>query len=315
MRQLILILLFFSFSLVHGQIKCYVLPESDMVDGTIIRIDSFPTKLIQPRNVDVWLPKSYSKDKKYSVLYMHDGQNLFDKNTTWNNQEWKVDEVASKLIKENVVKEFIVVGIHNIPQIRFLDLYPKKTFEYLSMNKKDSIFQSAKKREMNITESNFNGDNYLKFIVEEVKPYIDETYSTLKNKEDTFVGGSSMGGLMSMYAICEYPEIFGGAICISTHWPGMLPNEDKTIPNSFFSYLEKKIPSPKNHKFYFDFGTETLDQYYPQYEETVNKLFKDKNYTSENYKNLKFEGENHSETSWQKRIDIPFKFMFKKKNK
>jgi enterochelin esterase-like enzyme len=312
MKKNILILFFFSFTLVHSQIKSYTLPESDKVEGTIIRIDSFPTKLIQPRNVDVWLPKNYSKDIKYSVLYMHDGQNLFDANTTWNKQEWKVDEVTTKLIQENKSKEFIVVGIHNIPKIRFLDLYPKKTFDYLSANKKDSIFQSAKKRGMNISESNFNGDDYLKFIVEEVKLYIDETYSTLKNQENTFVGGSSMGGLMSMYAICEYPEIFGGAICISTHWPGMYPSEDKTIPNSFFSYLEKNIPNHKNHKFYFDFGTETLDQYYPQYEGTVNKLFKEKGYTSENYKNLKFEGENHSEASWQKRIDIPFEFMFKK---
>ncbi|CAM3591969.1 alpha/beta hydrolase-fold protein [Flavobacterium gelidilacus] len=312
MKKNILILFFFTFSLAHSQIKSYSLPESDKVEGTIIRIDSFPTKLIQPRNVDVWLPKNYSKDKKYNVLYMHDGQNLFDANTTWNKEEWKVDEVASKLIIENKITEFIVVGIHNIPQIRFLDLFPKKALNFIAEKDKEYIFDLAKKRGVTISENDFKGDDYLKFIVEEVKPYIDETYSTLKNQENTFVGGSSMGGLMSMYAICEYPEIFVGAICISTHWPGLLPNDDQTIPNSFFSYLEKNIPNYKNHKFYFDFGTESLDRFYPQYEETVNKLFKEKNYTSVNYKNLKFEGENHSEVSWQKRLDIPFEFMFKK---
>ena len=184
--------------------------------------------------------------------------------------------------------------------------------DYLSKSTKDSIFEDAKKKELNIVEADFKGDNYLKFLVEEVKPYIDSNYTTLKKAENTFIAGSSMGGLMSMYGICEYPNVFSGAICISTHWPGMYPKENNPIPDSFFSYLKAKIPSPNTHKFYFDFGTETLDRYYPQYEETVNKLFYDKGYTTKNYKNLRFEGENHSELSWQKRFDIPLLFVLEK---
>ncbi len=312
MKQLFLLCLCFSFCFGQNPIKSYTLPASDKVEETIIRIDSFPTKYIVPRNVDIWLPKEYSAKKKYSVIYMHDGQNLFDANTTWNKQEWKADEIASKLMTENKVKDFIIVGIHNIPEIRFLDLYPTKTLDYLPKNTKDSIFEDSKKKELNIVEADFKGDNYLKFIVEEVKPYIDANYSTLKKAANTFIAGSSMGGLMSMYGICEYPAVFSGAICISTHWPGMYPKENNPIPDSFFSYLKAKIPSPKTHKFYFDFGTETLDQYYPQYEETVNKLFYEKGYTTKNYKNLRFEGENHSELSWQKRFDIPLLFLLEK---
>lgn len=307
-----MLFLCFSFSFGQNPIKSYTLPASDKVEGTIIRIDSFPTKYIVPRNVDIWLPKEYTAKKKYNVIYMHDGQNLFDANTTWNKQEWKADEVASKLMTENIVKDFIIVGIHNIPEIRFLDLYPTKTLDYLPKNTKDSIFEDAKKKELNIVEADFKGDNYLKFLVEEVKPYIDANYSTLKKAENTFIAGSSMGGLMSMYGICEYPNVFSGAICISTHWPGMYPKENNPIPDSFFSYLKAKTPSPKTHKFYFDFGTETLDQHYPQYEETVNKIFYNKGYTTENFKNLRFEGENHSELSWQKRFDIPLLFLLKK---
>lgn len=307
----LLVLLFITTNF-FAQDKTNILPKSDKVIGHIIRLDSFPTKLITPRNVDIWLPKEYSPKKKYNVIYMHDGQNLFDANTTWNKQEWMVDEITSKLMDEQKIKDFIIVGIHNIPEIRFLDLYPKKTFEYLPKTIKDSIFEDAKKKGTNITEDSFKGDNYLKFIVEELKPYIDAYFPTLKEAKNTFIAGSSMGGLMSMYGICEYPNVFSGAICISTHWPGMYPKDDNPIPDSFFSYLKAKIPSPKTHKFYFDFGTETLDQYYPQYEDTVNKLFYDKGYTIENYKNLRFEGENHSELSWQKRLDIPLLFMLKK---
>lgn len=308
----ILFLFLFLSTPTFAQNKLNWLPKSDKVVGSIVRLDSFPTKYIVARDVDVWLPKEYSAKKKYNVIYMHDGQNLFDANTTWNKQEWMADDIASKLMNENKVKDFIIVGIHNIPEIRFLDLYPKKTFEYLSKNTKDSIFEDSKKKGMTIKEEDFKGDGYLRFIVEELKPYIDANFSTLKTAENTFIAGSSMGGLMSMYGICEYPKVFGGAICISTHWPGMYPKENNPIPDSFFSYLKAKIPSPKTHKFYFDFGTETLDKYYPQYEEKVNKLFYDKGYTTKNFKNLRFEGENHSEVSWQKRFDIPLFFMLTK---
>lgn len=312
MKKLILLLLLSSLSFAQNKIKPRILPKSDKVVGNVIRLDSFPTKLIKPRAVDVWIPVGYSPKKKYSVIYMHDGQNLFDSNTTWNKQEWMADNIAYKLMDEQKVKDFIIVGIHNIPEIRFLDLYPKKTLNYLSKKVKDSIFEDSKKKGVNITEESFKGDNYLKFIVEELKPYIDANFFTLKDAENTFIGGSSMGGLMSMYGICEYPDVFSGAICISTHWPGMYPQENNPIPNSFFEYLKTNIPSPETHKFYFDFGTETLDQYYPQYEEIVNKLFNDKGYATENYKNLQFEGENHSELSWQKRFDIPLLFLLEK---
>ena len=76
--------------------------------GSIRRIDSFPSKNIVPRPVDIWLPDGYSKDKKYAVLYMHDGQMLFDSLTTWNKQEWKVDEWAGQLQKEGKTKDLIV---------------------------------------------------------------------------------------------------------------------------------------------------------------------------------------------------------------
>ena len=312
MKKIFLFLLLTTFTFAQVKLKPRILPKSDKVKGNVIRLDSFPTKSIKPRAVDVWIPVGYSPKKKYSVIYMHDGQNLFDSNTTWNKQEWMADDIGMRLIDKQVVKDFIIIGIHNIPEIRFLDLYPKKTFNYLPKKIKDSIFEDSKKKGLNVTEASFKGDNYLKFIVEELKPYIDANFFTLKDAENTFIGGSSMGGLMSMYGICEYPDVFSGAICISTHWPGMYPQDNNPIPDSFFAYLKENIPSPNSHKFYFDFGTETLDQYYPQYEETVNALFYDKGYSTENFKNLRFEGENHSELSWQKRFDIPLLFLLEK---
>ena len=96
MKQLLFVFLISSFAFAQSKIESHSLANAEQFEGSIKRIDNFPTKFISPRTVDVWLPSTYSKEKKYSVLYMHDGQMLFDASTTWNKQEWKVDEVASQ---------------------------------------------------------------------------------------------------------------------------------------------------------------------------------------------------------------------------
>lgn len=313
MKILLSLILFTSVTFAQSKIESYKLINSNNFDGIIFRVDSFPSKYVKTRTVDVWLPKDYSKNKKYNVLYMHDGQMLFDASTTWNKQEWKVDEVASKLMQENKTEDFIVVAIWNIPDLRHFDLYPKKPYKILSKSEQKNIEIEAKKLNMVWNVSKINSDNYLKFIVEEIKPYIDKKYSVFTTANHTAIMGSSMGGLISMYALCEYPEVFGKAACLSTHWIGFREFENNPIPESFFEYLAKNLPYSKNHKIYFDYGTETLDAEYIKYEYRVDEILKLKNYTEFDSRNLKFEGENHSEASWQKRIDIPLVFMFGKK--
>ena len=132
-----------------------------------------------------------------------------------------------------------------------------------------------------------------------------------KNKKHTFIAGSSMGGLISLYAICEYPKVFGGAACLSTHWPGVFYTDKNPIPEQFFKYLKKKLPNPNNHKIYFDFGTATLDAMYEPYQIEVDKIMKQKGYTSKSWITKKFEGEDHSEVAWAKRLHIPLVFLLK----
>ena len=306
----ILFMTLLSFAQSKMEMKQFI--DSEKFQGIINRIDSFPTKFISPRTVDIWLPSDYSKSKKYSVIYMHDGQMLFDATTTWNKQEWRIDDVITKLSVENKIENVIVIAIWNIPTIRHTDLFPKKPLENLTQEQHDLILEKAKKLGYTFTFEAINSDNYLKFIVEEVKPFVDKNFSVYTDANHTAIMGSSMGGLISMYAICEYPQVFGKAACLSTHWIGFREFENNPIPESFFSYLKEKLPNPKNHKLYFDYGTETLDADYLKYENRVDEILKEKGYDSTNSKNLKFEGENHSEASWQKRIYIPIEFMFGK---
>ena len=279
--------------------------DIQLSNGTLERIKNFPSKFVKPRNVDVWLPENYSKIKKYAV-YMHDGQMLFDSTKTWNKQEWKVDEVASKLIKEEKVKDFIVVAIWNISEIRWQDYFPEKSWDFIPEQIQNDLISEGNKNNFKIQ---FNADNYLKFIVNEVKPLIDSVYSTLPDRENTIVAGSSMGGLISMYAMFEYPEVFGSAACISTHWPGTVSRENNPMTNGFFDYIKSKARFGGYQKFYFDYGTETLDAHYPQYAKEVDAIFKAKGFDEDNYKNLMFEGAAHNEVSWANRLDIPLTFL------
>lgn len=279
--------------------------------GVVEIYENFTSKNVQPRNVGIWLPQHYSPKKKYAVLYMHDGQMLFDSTITFNQSEWGVDECLTQLIREGKIKNTIVVGIWNTKENRHREYFPQKPYENLSKQDKEKVGLSLEKIGMS-KEFKPTSDNYLKFIVEELKPFIDNTYSTFQNKENTFIAGSSMGGLISLYAVCEYPHVFGGAACLSTHWTGTFEVENNPIPASFYTYLKEKLPDSKSIKIYFDYGTVDLDALYPALQVKVDAIMQSKGFNEENWITKKFEGENHSENAWKKRLHIPMEFLLKK---
>ena len=303
---------FIFISVFSSLLKAQTNQVPQVVSGKIDRIENFKSKFISSRNIDIWLPEDYSKSKKYSVLYMQDGQMLFDSKQTWNKQAWNINDVASKLIKQNNIKPFIVVGIWSNANTRHSDYFPQKPFENLTTTEKDTIIAQLKKAARTNDIFKPQSDNYLKFIVDELKPFIDKKYSVYSNRENTCIAGSSMGGLISMYAICEYPEIFGSAVCMSTHWLGTFSKENNPVPNSFLQYLTINLPKPQNHKIYFDCGDKTLDAFYPDIQMKVDLLMKDKKYSESHWMTKYFPGEDHSEKAWNKRVNIPLTYIFEK---
>jgi enterochelin esterase-like enzyme len=284
-----------------------------VVAGKIERQDSFPSQFINTRNVDVWLPEGYTPSKKYNVLYMHDGQMLFDPNSSWNKQSWNADDVISGLLKEQKIKGLILVGVWNGGASRHADYFPQKAFELLSAADRDSIYKAGRNNGASVFQQyTVQSDNYLRFLVKELKPFIDSAYSTYTDREHTFIAGSSMGGLISLYAICEYPDIFGGAACLSTHWPGIFSMENNPVPAVFFKYMETHLPDPATHKIYFDYGDATLDALYPPLQQKADAVMKIKGYDAKNWLTKYFPGENHSEIAWNKRLYIPLTFLLGK---
>jgi enterochelin esterase-like enzyme len=282
--------------------------------GSIKRLEQFQSKYVDARNVDVWLPDGYRASKKYSVLYMHDGQMLYDSATTWNKTAWDVDDVASQLMQENRIKEIIVVGIWNGDKTRHTDYFPQKPFESLSTEQKDEVYKAMRPTGNSVfNEYKVHSDDYLKFLVLELKPFIDKNLSTYADKNHTFIAGSSMGGLISLYAICEYPTVFGGAACMSTHWPGIFTVENNPIPDAFMLYLKSSLPNPKTHKIYFDYGDQTLDSLYPALQMRADAIMREKGYREKNWTTKYFPGDDHSEKSWRARLDFPLLFLLKSK--
>jgi len=281
-----------------------------LASGTLRRFANFTSKYVDARNIDVWLPAQYNGKKAFSVLYMHDGQGLYDSAVTWNKQEWGVDETVGNLLENKQIQPCIVVGIWNSGRNRHVDYFPQKPFESLNQAVQDTLLQSLRSNGAIVFSGKPQSDAYLKFLVYELKPFIDSVFKTRPQAKHTFIAGSSMGGLISMYALCEYPKIFGGAACLSTHWPGIFTNHQNPIPEAFFQYLQQHLPAPATqHKLYFDYGTETLDALYPIHQQKVDSIMRAAGYSNKQWMTKQFVGANHSEKAWQKRLAIPIRFL------
>lgn len=277
--------------------------------GSLQRLENFPSKLVPPRHIDIWLPAGFSPATKYAVLYMHDGQMLFDGNSTWNKQEWRVDETAQALINSGKVRPFIVVGVHNADQNRHAEYFPQRPFQSLPAATQQKLYQADRQPGQKLFQRKVYSDAYLKFLVTELKPYIDSHFPVLTDSANTFVMGSSMGGLISMYAISEYPQVFGGAACLSTHWPGIFPDKENPVPAAFLSYMQNHLPKTSQHQVYFDHGDQTLDAHYPPLQRQVDQLMQQLHYPPALWQSRFFPGADHSEQAWAKRLDIPLQFL------
>lgn len=281
--------------------------------GMIRRFENFSSTYVLPRNIDVWLPDGYTLSKKYAVLYMQDGRSLFDSAIVWNHQEWGVDEVLGKLLAQKKIRNCIVVGIWNTETTRHNEYLPQTPFESLTGAEQDTILKARRADGQPVyKEYTIQSNNYLHFLVQELKPFIDSAFSTLRDRQNTFIAGSSMGGLISLYAICEYPEVFGGAACLSTHWTGIFRAINNPFPGAMMKYISIHLPSPRNHKIYFDYGTQTLDTLYRPFQQKADIIMGAKGYNSKNWITKEFPGADHSERSWNKRLDIPVTFLLKK---
>lgn len=269
--------------------------QAEGVSGQLLRHAGVASRHVDPRNVDVWLPPGYDADdgKRYPVLYMHDGQSLFVPAQTLHGTDWGVDEAMLAGIADGSLREAIVVGVWNTP-LRAQEYMPQAAVT-------TPMVATGVDWMPPFPADTLRSDDYLAFLVEELKPAIDAQYRTLPGVDDTFVMGSSMGGMISLYAIGRHPEVFGGAGALSTHWPA----GDGAMVDWFAAHL----PAP-GHRLWFDHGDRGLDAAYAPYQQRMDAalrasaLREDKDWHSQ-----VFPGADHSEPDWRARLHLPLRFL------
>ena len=233
------------------------------------------------RKVWIYLPPDYATSKKrYPVLYMHDGQNVFDDLTSFAG-EWSVDETLDSISRHS--KEMIVVAVDHGGDRRINEYCPYDMPEGPNGEK----------------YGKGEGDQYVDFLVRTLKPFIDKTYRTEKNKNNTFIAGSSMGGLISMYALLKYPRVFGGAGIFSpAFWIG---------PKIFDDI--KSRGSKVNSKIYFYCGAQEGETMQPDTEKAFSEMRKVSN--SRMVCIVRADGK-HSEWVWKEEFPLFYLWLMEK---
>ena len=227
---------------------------------------------IRERNVIVWLPPNYQTDtdSTYSVLYMHDGQNIIDPATSFIGIDWQIDETVDSLIRVGSIDPIIIVGIYNTDD---------RLYEYTPGEK---------------------GDAYMNFVTGTLKTFIDDNYRTKPDRENTYVGGSSAGGIISFMIVWEYSEIFSKAIIMS---PAFKSPENFGYKFNYIDIVNQTTDTPDSVYFYIDNGGLDLDaQLQPGIDEMLMALDSKGYLLNRDFVFIKDEQATHNEKAWAARF-------------
>lgn len=270
------------------------------VTGELVRHAQVPTQYAVPRDIDIWLPPSYrTTDARYPVIYVNDGHQLFDPSLSFiSGAEWKMDETMTRLIAEGKVPEAIIVGIHATDR-RYEEYMMQGAVTPLT----DEIRERVSTRPMPFEWAEMNGDGYQRFIVEELKPFVDQTYRTKPGRDNTTVMGISTGGIAVLNSVMLYPDVFSASAGMSTH----IATGQGLVPE----YIKGRVPNPARVRVYTDHGDQglDLDWDYAKYATQLDAHFRAAGHTDATYDSRIFPGTGHSETFWADRLEVPLRFL------
>src|SRR6266404_8485212 len=256
--------------------------------GNIKRHRGFSSKVLgNRRDVLVYLPPGYRRfsRRRYSVLYLHDGQNVFDAATSFSGVEWGVDETTERLVRKKLIEPLIIVAIANTGEDRI--------HEYAPTGGVIDAKAKRKKRSRGLARQ------YGQFLIEELKPYIDKKYRTKREPEFTGLGGSSLGGLVTLAIGLLFPHAFNRLIVMSPSiwW-------DDFAIYRLLDMIEKKPAL----KIWLDTGTG--EPGWEQARVLRDRLAKKGWKLRDDLQYMEVEGADHTEAAWGGRVSPALRFLF-----
>lgn len=270
--------------------------QSALAGGTLVEMPDLPSFKGERKQVTVWLPPGYDAEvgHRYPVLYMQDGQGLFDQSRP-RFGGWRLDEHLVPLIADGGIRAPIVAGIWNT-SLRSREYMPEEPVGALPAETQPMF------------AAQFGGsplsEPYLRFVVDYLKPTMDRRFRTLTGPADTLIGGGSLGAQIACHAVLKHPEVFGAAMCVSTAWAG--GRDDEAFMTAWTDHIRANLPPARDHRFYFDRGDK---EPLADFQARVDQVFAERGYGPERFQSLTFPRARHSEADWSRRLDIPLRFL------
>lgn len=279
--------------------------------GRLLEYERIAVAGLPDQRLTIWLPPGYDRGKRrYPVLYMHDGHNLFDVTKSNFNKIWAADKAMLAAMRGGKVEPHIIVGIWAPGRDRWR--------QYLPADIRAAASPSLRAR----MDALGNGQpvvsqRYVDWIAGDLKAWVDAGFRTRPGRDDTAIAGSSMGGLVSCYAFLRHAKVFGRAACISSHWPASDPSKtdgmDAELAELWDRWFADGLSKPDGRRLWLDHGTATLDQYYAPYQQIVDRRIAAQGWVrGRDWESRVYPGAEHEEKAWAARLPEVFAWLLRR---
>lgn len=294
----------FACLLVYFSIEVYAYPILGTIDTYSVTYNE------RERRIQIFNPFDVIINSDTTFFIMSDGEELFDKKSSWNGKSWNIDKKIMTNYRNLLDTNFIIIAVDSAKRgtsiidetRRYIEFFPIEVIDEFDDGFRKFAYRRIK---------NLGGNDYKSFIVEYLVPFLEKKYNQKLNKKNMGIIGASMGALAAINLIIEYPELFGSVGAISTHWVGIKPIEYATLPlrksfkgdratfDAIKNYIERNVNNLKGKRVYFDYGTLGLDKNYSIPQSEINNLL---DINKIEYKTLKFKNHDHEAKFFGERI-------------
>lgn len=276
--------------------------------GQLLQFEHVSAPGLPEQRLTIWLPPGYDRSKRrYGVVYMHDGHNLFELKYSNFKKIWAADQAMLAAMRKGVEPR-IIVGIWAPGSDRYRQYLPQDVYQ--------SSTGELRAQMDKLAAGPVISDAYLAWLAGPLKSWVDGKFRTLQDRDHTAIAGSSMGGLVSCYAFLRYPATYGRAACVSSHWPAAVPGEvgatNPELAAMWGQWFAARLGTPDGRRLWLDHGTATLDAHYGPYQQVVDQRIAALGWKrGRDWQSKVYPGAEHEENAWAARLPEIFGWLLR----